>query len=102
MGTREGVANKIEAETKVKIEEMNTMVQQQQEAVSYFVYFRIGTGCIIESSKPWTIIVLSRCCSFIWTWLDSLSCVMIKQIVIHFSIAVPSTVAKVISTICLS
>ncbi|XP_026727526.1 V-type proton ATPase subunit G [Trichoplusia ni] len=33
MGTREGVANKIEAETKVKIEEMNTMVQQQQEAV---------------------------------------------------------------------
>ncbi|XP_049880257.1 V-type proton ATPase subunit G [Pectinophora gossypiella] len=33
MGTREGVAAKIEAETKVKIEEMNRMVQQQQEGV---------------------------------------------------------------------
>ncbi|XP_028164911.1 V-type proton ATPase subunit G [Ostrinia nubilalis] len=33
MGTREGVAAKIDAETKVKIEEMNKMVQAQQEAV---------------------------------------------------------------------
>lgn len=33
MGTREGVAAKIDAETKVKIEEMNTMVMNQQEAV---------------------------------------------------------------------
>ncbi|CAK1543337.1 unnamed protein product [Leptosia nina] len=33
MGTREGVAAKIEAETKVKIEEMNKMVQTQQEVV---------------------------------------------------------------------
>ncbi|CAG4939839.1 unnamed protein product [Colias eurytheme] len=33
MGTREGVAAKIEAETKVKIEEMNKMVITQQEAV---------------------------------------------------------------------
>ncbi|KAJ8710922.1 hypothetical protein PYW08_009437 [Mythimna loreyi] len=33
MGTREGVAAKIDAETKVKIEEMNTMVLQQQEMV---------------------------------------------------------------------
>lgn len=34
MGTREGVAAKIEAETKVKIEEMNKTVVTQQEAVS--------------------------------------------------------------------
>lgn len=33
MGTREGVAAKIEAETKIKIEEMNKMVKTQQEAV---------------------------------------------------------------------
>ncbi|KPJ00747.1 PREDICTED: V-type proton ATPase subunit G [Papilio xuthus] len=33
MGTREGVAAKIDAETRVKIEEMNKMVQNQQEAV---------------------------------------------------------------------
>ncbi|XP_046973331.1 V-type proton ATPase subunit G [Vanessa cardui] len=33
MGTREGVAAKIDAETKIKIEEMNKMVQAQQEAV---------------------------------------------------------------------
>ncbi|XP_038218371.1 V-type proton ATPase subunit G [Zerene cesonia] len=33
MGTREGVAAKIEAETKIKIEEMNKMVQTQQEVV---------------------------------------------------------------------
>ncbi|XP_050356252.1 V-type proton ATPase subunit G [Nymphalis io] len=33
MGTREGVAAKIDAETKVKIEEMNKMVLAQQEAV---------------------------------------------------------------------
>ncbi|NP_001040287.1 V-type proton ATPase subunit G [Bombyx mandarina] len=33
MGTREGVAAKIDAETKVKIEEMNKMVQTQKEAV---------------------------------------------------------------------
>ncbi|CAH0402973.1 unnamed protein product [Chilo suppressalis] len=33
MGTREGVAAKIDAETKVKIEEMNIMVQQKQELV---------------------------------------------------------------------
>ncbi|CAH1640528.1 unnamed protein product [Spodoptera littoralis] len=33
MGTREGVAAKIEAETKIKIEEMNKMVKAQQEAV---------------------------------------------------------------------
>ncbi|XP_068624922.1 V-type proton ATPase subunit G [Battus philenor] len=33
MGTREGVAAKIDAETKVKIEEMNKMVQAQKEAV---------------------------------------------------------------------
>ncbi|CAK1591404.1 unnamed protein product [Parnassius mnemosyne] len=33
MGTREGVAAKIDAETKVKIEEMNKMVQMQKEAV---------------------------------------------------------------------
>ncbi|CAH0718018.1 unnamed protein product, partial [Brenthis ino] len=33
MGTREGVAAKIDAETKVKIEEMNKMVKVQQEAV---------------------------------------------------------------------
>ncbi|XP_026494470.1 V-type proton ATPase subunit G [Vanessa tameamea] len=33
MGTREGVAAKIDAETKIKIEEMNKMVQTQQEAV---------------------------------------------------------------------
>ncbi|CAH2057494.1 unnamed protein product, partial [Iphiclides podalirius] len=33
MGTREGVAAKIDAETKVKIEEMNKMVKMQQEAV---------------------------------------------------------------------
>ncbi|XP_045505327.1 V-type proton ATPase subunit G [Colias croceus] len=33
MGTREGVAAKIEAETKVKIEEMNKMVITQQEVV---------------------------------------------------------------------
>ncbi|CAG9792610.1 unnamed protein product [Diatraea saccharalis] len=33
MGTREGVAAKIDAETKVKIEEMNRMVQQKQELV---------------------------------------------------------------------
>ncbi|XP_034825880.1 V-type proton ATPase subunit G [Maniola hyperantus] len=33
MGTREGVAAKIDAETKVKIEEMNKMVLTQQEAV---------------------------------------------------------------------
>lgn len=36
MGTREGVAAKIDAETKVKIEEMNKMVQMQKEAVSIF------------------------------------------------------------------
>lgn len=34
MGTREGVAAKIDAETKVKIEEMNKMVKAQQELVS--------------------------------------------------------------------
>lgn len=34
MGTREGVAAKIDAETRVKIEEMNKMVQNQKEAVS--------------------------------------------------------------------
>ncbi|MCP6198827.1 V-type ATPase subunit G, partial [Klebsiella pneumoniae] len=33
MGTREGVAAKIDAETKVKIEEMNKMVQTLKEAV---------------------------------------------------------------------
>ncbi|KAM3958190.1 V-type proton ATPase subunit Vha13 [Aphomia sociella] len=33
MGTREGVAAKIDAETKVKIDEMNRMVQSQKEAV---------------------------------------------------------------------
>ncbi|KAL0812163.1 hypothetical protein ABMA28_009540 [Loxostege sticticalis] len=33
MGTREGVAAKIDAETKIKIEEMNKMVLKQQEAV---------------------------------------------------------------------
>ncbi|XP_072948223.1 V-type proton ATPase subunit G [Epargyreus clarus] len=33
MGTREGVAAKIDAETRVKIDEMNKMVQAQQEAV---------------------------------------------------------------------
>lgn len=33
MGTREGVAAKIDAETKVKIEEMNKMVKAQQELV---------------------------------------------------------------------
>ncbi|XP_041972429.1 V-type proton ATPase subunit G [Aricia agestis] len=33
MGTREGVAAKIDAETRVKIDEMNKMVQVQQEAV---------------------------------------------------------------------
>ncbi|KAJ0171591.1 hypothetical protein K1T71_013141 [Dendrolimus kikuchii] len=33
MGTREGVAAKIEAETKIKIEEMNRMVKTQQEDV---------------------------------------------------------------------
>ncbi|GBP84459.1 V-type proton ATPase subunit G [Eumeta japonica] len=33
MGTREGVAAKIEAETKVKIEEMNRMVQSKKEQV---------------------------------------------------------------------
>ncbi|XP_039749430.1 V-type proton ATPase subunit G [Pararge aegeria] len=33
MGTREGVAAKIDAETRVKIDEMNKMVQTQQEAV---------------------------------------------------------------------
>nr|UHA57770.1 V-ATPase G [Hyphantria cunea] len=33
MGTREGVAAKIEAETRVKIDEMNRMVKQQQEPV---------------------------------------------------------------------
>ena len=33
MGTREGVAAKIEAETKIKIDEMNKMVKAQQEAV---------------------------------------------------------------------
>lgn len=34
MGTREGVAAKIDAETRVKIDEMNKMVQAQQEVVS--------------------------------------------------------------------
>lgn len=34
MGTREGVAAKIDAETRVKIDEMNKMVQTQQEVVS--------------------------------------------------------------------
>lgn len=49
MGTREGVAHKIEAETKVKIEEMNTMVHQQQEAVSYLVYISShNLYCCIE------------------------------------------------------
>ncbi|KPJ17484.1 V-type proton ATPase subunit G [Papilio machaon] len=33
MGTREGVAAKIDAETRVKIEEMNKMVQTQKEDV---------------------------------------------------------------------
>ncbi|CAH2097974.1 unnamed protein product [Euphydryas editha] len=33
MGTREGVAAKIDAETRVKIDEMNKMVQTQQEVV---------------------------------------------------------------------
>lgn len=33
MGTREGVAAKIDAETRVKIDEMNKMVQAQQEVV---------------------------------------------------------------------
>ncbi|MBN4724486.1 V-type ATPase subunit G, partial [Escherichia coli] len=33
MGTREGVAAKIEAETKVKISEMNSMVERQKSAV---------------------------------------------------------------------
>lgn len=33
MGTREGVAAKIDAETRVKIDEMNKMVQIQKEAV---------------------------------------------------------------------
>ncbi|KAL4717486.1 hypothetical protein ACJJTC_000635 [Scirpophaga incertulas] len=33
MGTREGVAAKIDAETKVKIDEMNRMVQAKQELV---------------------------------------------------------------------
>ncbi|XP_013194439.1 V-type proton ATPase subunit G [Amyelois transitella] len=33
MGTREGVAAKIDAETKVKIEEMNKMVEKQKNAV---------------------------------------------------------------------
>lgn len=33
MGTREGVAAKIDAETRVKIDEMNKMVQTQKEAV---------------------------------------------------------------------
>lgn len=33
MGTREGVAAKIDAETRVKIDEMNKMVKTQQEAV---------------------------------------------------------------------
>ncbi|XP_026750746.1 V-type proton ATPase subunit G [Galleria mellonella] len=33
MGTREGVAAKIDAETKVKIDEMNRMVQSQKDAV---------------------------------------------------------------------
>lgn len=39
MGTREGVAAKIEAETRVKIDEMNRMVKQQQEPVciSFFI-----------------------------------------------------------------
>lgn len=45
MGTREGVAAKIDAETKVKIEEMNKLVKAQQDLVSfiesqlYYVYF---------------------------------------------------------------
>ncbi|XP_063369494.1 V-type proton ATPase subunit G [Cydia strobilella] len=33
MGTREGVAAKIDAETRVKIDEMNKMVKTQQDAV---------------------------------------------------------------------
>ncbi|CAG9134084.1 hypothetical protein JYU34_015515 [Plutella xylostella] len=33
MGTREGVAAKIDAETKVKIDEMNKLVQTQHKAV---------------------------------------------------------------------
>ncbi|KAJ2940950.1 hypothetical protein O0L34_g10212 [Tuta absoluta] len=33
MGTREGVAAKIDAETKIKIEEMNRLVKQQKNAV---------------------------------------------------------------------
>ncbi|OWR48779.1 V-type proton ATPase subunit G [Danaus plexippus] len=33
MGTREGVAAKIDAETRVKIDEMNKLVQMQQETV---------------------------------------------------------------------
>ncbi|CAG9570574.1 unnamed protein product [Danaus chrysippus] len=33
MGTREGVAAKIDAETRVKIDEMNKLVQMQQESV---------------------------------------------------------------------
>ena len=33
MGTREGVAAKIDAETRIKIDEMNKMVQTQKEAV---------------------------------------------------------------------
>ncbi|KAI8433059.1 hypothetical protein MSG28_013917 [Choristoneura fumiferana] len=33
MGTREGVAAKIDAETRVKIDEMNRMVKSQQEDV---------------------------------------------------------------------
>lgn len=38
MGTREGVAAKIDAETRVKIDEMNRMLQAQQEAVSYYFF----------------------------------------------------------------
>ncbi|VVC89673.1 V-type proton ATPase subunit G [Leptidea sinapis] len=33
LGTREGVAAKIDAETKVRIEEMNKLVKKQEEAV---------------------------------------------------------------------
>lgn len=39
MGTREGVAAKIEAETRVKIDEMNRMVKQQQEPVCISFFY---------------------------------------------------------------
>lgn len=41
MGSREDVAARIEADTKIKIDEMNKAVSGNKEAVSIFLFFSV-------------------------------------------------------------